>query len=605
MEYFYRVDGKSVGPVARDVLTRLFADRTISLDTPIWETGAIDWCRLRDMPEAELLIGVPLPPKLSATANPATPPPPPVFFAGHDPYAPVVPPILVDCRPAGPWSRFFARLIDTMLLLTLIVLLILVSLRTVLPLDLPSELMPATVSSTLILPIAAGFLLHSGIIALFGNSIGKAIFGIRAVPLNRLGRPSFTGALAREFRVLVEGLAFYMPVASQVTMFAAWRDLKKGQPTRYDRSRAIVIDQSGTTLRRSVGIAGTVVVVTGLALTASGLVPALRDPVDRAVTDLISAINDAGTVRWENPETGVTTNLPFGWANVSTGETSKFYNQLTREFAFLSCEMLTTPMSLDEYGDLLIATFDTVEFGSEKEMSGDILLLSGRARDDETLLTYAIGQADRKFCHIEYQFRPGPELLNLNDKALTAALFEAALPKATEEPQPAQPPVISQPKPQPLAPKPSLKSVDTRPMAQWTNPKTGIIVTIPAEWKDDGPFNKYFVSFENDQRGANVLMDCAASPAISPVDFSKSVIADTSISWQGPFLPSPDPAVWNVWIASGVQQESDLFHTYVVGKISGGYCTIIFFEDMAGQTEHIDDPVLTKALLKSMEEPSP
>jgi hypothetical protein len=79
--------------------------------------------------------------------------------------------------------------------------------------------------------------------AIFGNSAGKYILGIKVIPAT--GRPAdLQFFVEREFKVLVLGQAFGLQIAAMIAGFYSLYQLQKHGDTHYDRNLATVIRNS-------------------------------------------------------------------------------------------------------------------------------------------------------------------------------------------------------------------------------------------------------------------------------------------------------------------------------------------------------------------------
>ncbi|MCS4088850.1 RDD family protein [Rhizobium sp. BK176] len=79
--------------------------------------------------------------------------------------------------------------------------------------------------------------------AVFGNSAGKYIAGIKAVPTQPRER-DFSFFMEREFKVLILGQAFGLQIASIIAGFVSLYFLRRDGTTHYDRNLSTVIRYS-------------------------------------------------------------------------------------------------------------------------------------------------------------------------------------------------------------------------------------------------------------------------------------------------------------------------------------------------------------------------
>lgn len=320
MNWYYSTGGDPVGPHSEDDIETLLQSGALSADTLVWRKGLAQWTALADTEEfAHLLDNAPPPPvppaRLEATRREADHRPTGdrrgdddllVADRVDDPRgddrldsdrrgltATAVAPIL-----AGPWTRYFARSIDLMIILSVL----LTGLYWVLPMVSPKLALQLyfvdwRLVSVLLVPVA--LFLNAIVITLCGNSLGKAIFGIRAEPIDGRARFGFGGNLLREFRVWTEGLALCIPLLNLFTMVPAYRAVLRGAPAGYDIGRATVRAYSQSSVRRTLGMVFALLLYAGITT--------LNVMDRRAMEEL------ARPAIWTNPTTGLETTIPGGW----------------------------------------------------------------------------------------------------------------------------------------------------------------------------------------------------------------------------------------------------------------------------------------------------
>jgi hypothetical protein len=198
--------------------------------------------------------------------------------------------------------------------------------------NLPFSLYIYSADSRLLMLCALPFVmvLNAIIITIFGNSLGKKIFGIHVVNVRSHNRLSFQGNLARELRVWVQGMALGIPFLNFFTMIPAYKRVAGGRPTSYDEGVVSVRPYADNTGRRAFGFLVTAIVLIAI-LVSNG--------IDKA--------NLASTYRpytWINPITGLSTTIPGGWESYTlpepsgTGVLYGFTNLKTGVVAFLAVE---------------------------------------------------------------------------------------------------------------------------------------------------------------------------------------------------------------------------------------------------------------------------
>lgn len=137
---------------------------------------------------------------------------------------------------AGPWRRFWARIIDMSLFGLPISLGIAIAMIAIDP-AFESWLQNAGsnyVFSWLCLP--AVLLAEAIVFGVFGNTPGKALLGLRVATVGG-SEPSFNHYLSRLFGVYWFGLGTGFPIVSLFTMLKQFQRLKLGRETYYDSGR--------------------------------------------------------------------------------------------------------------------------------------------------------------------------------------------------------------------------------------------------------------------------------------------------------------------------------------------------------------------------------
>ena len=267
MDWYCAFEGRLRGPHTRASVEGLLRSGLIDRETKVWREGMPRWRALGSVDDFRGL----LPPPVPGEPEPAR---------------------------GGPWSRCCARLFDLTLLAVVIVFLI----EAFLPaLSMEAFLLyanarPFVTGSGI---VASAFALNALVLTAFGNSPGKALFGLRAVPLDGAGRFGFAGHAAREFRVWVFGAGIGIPVVALVTMARNYREVGAGRPASYDRRHARMEARPIGETRRTVAM----ISVAGLSLAAVALV-VWGEPYERRI---------AAARMWANPVSGLSATLPAGW----------------------------------------------------------------------------------------------------------------------------------------------------------------------------------------------------------------------------------------------------------------------------------------------------
>lgn len=369
-EWHYVADGKPVGPVTADDIHEKFHDGTIKRDTLVWSDGMPGWRAIHEIADFDTLTKKKLPPPI-----PGVPPAVPV--------APVVtveeatvPELEIDERPITeqereriglsnlqvsepriPWTRYFARTFDVSVLGTALI----TSTLLISPyVSLPFSLYVYTADNRLLMLFALPFVmvLNAIIITMFGNSLGKKIFGIHAVNVQAHERFTFQENLARELRVWGRGMALGIPILNFFTMIPAYKRVAGGQPTLYDEGLASVRPYADSAGRRTIGFVVTALVL--IAILAS-------NTIDKQNLERTSR-----PYAWINPKTSLRTTIPGGWESYTLpnpdghgGVLYGFTNLKTGVVAFLAVET-SEDLTLVSYANALEASLSkTMSFDDD------------------------------------------------------------------------------------------------------------------------------------------------------------------------------------------------------------------------------------------------
>lgn len=248
--WYYRDGETTVGPVSRQRLAELEAERTIHESTPVRRSDGETWTALSDAFGA-LADDEPPPlpdgqPNAARTPNEAAEARSgqPVWSAG---------PTVVDGwapEPVRPRRRFGARFIDTTVNFYLASALfgyvgfLLAPQSTERALAwLSAQSTLSTIVPRLLEPVGVTVLvgaLNGLLMGTAGTTLGKFLFGVRV--LDRDLRP--LGAVAawrRELDIWVRGLGFGIPVVTILLNLIAWRRLVKARTTVWDEGRFVVL----------------------------------------------------------------------------------------------------------------------------------------------------------------------------------------------------------------------------------------------------------------------------------------------------------------------------------------------------------------------------
>ncbi|HEY4199931.1 MAG TPA: DUF4339 domain-containing protein [Devosiaceae bacterium] len=308
MDWYYAVGPDRKGPLSGEEIEELVRSENISRDTLLWREGMLGWTAAREVAEfGKVLNGLPPPLPAGATGTAAavleraatTETPPPLPPGGvTDEFQPAPPIAYETLELARPWDRYFARMFDILVLGSLLgggLLAALIFLN-------PSGLVALantndTAATVATLPVI--LIVNAMVAAVFGNTMGRALFGIRVYLLKGVGQPTFWQHLGREMQVWIRGLGLGIPIITIVTMIVGYRKVASGRPAGYDLGYNTVRQKPIGAGRRALGIVATLALIVGfLALAIAGVLEtqALERPV-----------------AWINPQSQVATTVPAHW----------------------------------------------------------------------------------------------------------------------------------------------------------------------------------------------------------------------------------------------------------------------------------------------------
>jgi uncharacterized RDD family membrane protein YckC len=245
--WYYAVDGVRNGPVPHAELCTLFARSGLTLETQVWSPGMEQWAEAKSVADFRDIWGKGFvapsgaTPTVSAVGRPTLAPAVTSSFAAAARTSPPHRPSRgVDAtgraRPAGrrwdespqvrPWVRYFARGLDSSLLIVAAIYLF-------------STAWP---EGLVYFPyiLVGSLILHPIQLTLFGTTLGKFVFGI-SVEAEDGEPPTLGQAAAREFAVLVKGMGLNILFLPLVTMAAAYRRLTAEGVTSWDRDGGLIV----------------------------------------------------------------------------------------------------------------------------------------------------------------------------------------------------------------------------------------------------------------------------------------------------------------------------------------------------------------------------
>lgn len=164
--------------------------------------------------------------------------------------------------PAGPWSRYFARILD----LALEIFIVGFAMAAI-EVDPFANVRPAGLadflSGLVVTPLA--LLIDAVVMALLGTTPGKALFGIRVRAFGR--KLSFGQAILRNLGMWLFGLGLGIPIVTVVTTIVSARKLWAGGDVAWDDFGSFEVTQDGVGNGRiALGIVLSLGIVSGAVL---------------------------------------------------------------------------------------------------------------------------------------------------------------------------------------------------------------------------------------------------------------------------------------------------------------------------------------------------
>lgn len=253
-EWWYAADGQRAGPVTLAQIEHPVRLRALSRESHIWRDGMPSWVTAREIPEIAGFFGrsepPPLPPSIPkvvqlATVQTIEPANAHVYPDINSLERTVAPPSSALASPnmseppttdryphRATWYRYFARHIDTVILGFPTVFLG----GTLIALAGAGASIQDSRSATIVglAMLCVLFpLVEAGVVTVFGNTPGKALFGLK-VRTQEGQSLSFGQALKRSDSVTVIGLGFYVPIVTIFTGAAQCRQIREEGAASYD-----------------------------------------------------------------------------------------------------------------------------------------------------------------------------------------------------------------------------------------------------------------------------------------------------------------------------------------------------------------------------------
>jgi uncharacterized RDD family membrane protein YckC len=241
-QWYYVLDGQSVGPVAKSELMSRLESGALPAETLVWTADLKAWIPASEVDELQ-----PWTPNMSSVPS------------AHGETLNSEPD---DYEPSGsqvrPWVRYGARTVD--LLIFCFVGGIILSLMVPIIFKIPEILFG-------VLLLAVYVLVEATMLAAWGTTPGKSLFRVR---LRKRDGSKFTyrEALTRSAKVWIRGEACGLPVVTLVTHITAYNRLLKSGSTSWDEEGNCIVTHQVIGTRRAILIASIFVVF--VALMASG-----------------------------------------------------------------------------------------------------------------------------------------------------------------------------------------------------------------------------------------------------------------------------------------------------------------------------------------------
>lgn len=356
-EWWYVDGGERKGPLSFEEARSLVAKGTLIPGTLVWKKGMEGWRPVSEISEFGDTITA-IPPEV----------PRPTQREGN-----------IELPSAGPWRRFFARIIDLWIIMlpvsfTVSYLAGSISLEFALWVREPGS---EYVLGLLLLPIA--LLVESIIYGLFGTTLGKAILGIKVVTITA-HKATAGQYLERLLGVYWGGLAIGVPFINLFTMFYQYRRVRRGKQAGYDEGKFNVKSIKLGFFR----IVSAILMIVGLLFVQVGIT---------AANQVVNRAHYSGTY-WTNAVTGSKISIPSGWIherhrNEDGQRIDMFFSSKLGVFAMFAKEDIDSSLSLEEYVRIwVMATEDDMTFSvpsrpiSVQGRAG--LRLTGHVTDDRT-----------------------------------------------------------------------------------------------------------------------------------------------------------------------------------------------------------------------------
>lgn len=228
--YFYREGADAVGPFTPEKLQELFRKGVILPGTLIKAEGTGGWFEYEEFCESWNLESYEA--ALTQWRSKAEPRPDVSVEEDKD-HSSVNGDDGWVITPVAPWRRYFARAFDLTLFGVLGWFALGLAWYSIAPMQADRFFIGLNPAVDLVLTAVIGTFISGFILAFFGSTPGKAVFGIRV--RNKEGsKLSVSEGLTRDLDVLVRGLGLAIPLVSVITLIVAYSKLKRNGVTSWD-----------------------------------------------------------------------------------------------------------------------------------------------------------------------------------------------------------------------------------------------------------------------------------------------------------------------------------------------------------------------------------
>jgi hypothetical protein len=398
-EWWYSSGDTRKGPVSLEALRQLLLEHKVSQGTLVWKEGLEKWAPLSEIADLNQVVKT-IPPELP---KPTT--------REH----------LIALPLAGPWRRFFARLVDLWLIALPVSFAVAFALSSFSPafglwIQRPGS---EYAFGWLLLPVV--LLVEVGIFGLFRNTLGKALLGVTVTTVGAQ-RPTASQYLQRQLGVYWYGLGTGFPLVSLLTMARQHGRLKAERQAAYDEGKFNVKAPKLGALRALSAVA----VVIGLLFVNVALQQASQS----------SERSYYGGTTWVNQVTGKSVAVPAGWLHEEQKNDEKqsfhvFSGPDHGVYVVFAKEDVPPNMELDTYlGAWVAAVSGNMRLSTPGQQTlvgaREAVTLTGTMADDRTQRVHAtLVKKGRQVWRVVILSNSGNEPASEHPMKLQALLFQS------------------------------------------------------------------------------------------------------------------------------------------------------------------------------------